>query len=213
MYWFRSLAGVLVAALATTLAGCDGGGGDNGGGGAHDFGSNAPGVIVALGDSITAGLGVSTPYPAILAGMTGKTVINHGVGGTTASYGASRIAGVLADHKPAYVLILYGANDVIGGDDLDGTVAALSAIIEACKANQTVPIIATLTPMQGGHELFAGGARKLSQRIRDLAGQTGVTLCDLEKEFGSPSPFIQKDGLHPTDEGCVVIADSFASAL
>ncbi len=204
------MAGVLVAAVMVLGPGCDSGGGGSGDG--HDFGDNNPDLIVAMGDSITEGSGV-TPYPSILAGMTGKTVINHGSGGATAGDGAGSIGGVLADEKPGYVLILYGANDVISGNGPDSTTGALGAIIEACKANHSVPIIATLTPMQGLHELFAGGAQELSRRIRTLAGQTGAALCDLESEFGSPSALLQDDGLHPTEEGSVVIADSFASKL
>lgn len=209
---FYGMAGLLAATAIVWGAGCDNGGGGGSGGG-HDFGDNNPDVIVAMGDSITEGSGVSSPYPSILAGMVGKTVINHGSGGATAGDGAGSIGGVLANDKPGYVLILYGANDAISGVGPDSTIGALGAIIEACKANKTVPVIATLTPMQGLHELFAGGAQELSRRIRSLAGQTGTALCDLENEFGYPSPLLQEDGLHPTDEGCVVIADSFASKL
>jgi acyl-CoA thioesterase-1 len=209
MQMFREIASIVVAAALVLGAGCDGGGG---GGGDHDFGDNNPDVIVAMGDSITEGAG-SANYPSILAGMVGKTVINRGVSGGTAGGGAGRIGGVLAGDKPGYVLILLGANDVIRGNGPDSTVGALGAIVEACKANKTVPIIATLTPMQDLHELFAGRAREVSERIRSLAGQTGTALCDLENEFGSPSPYLQEDGLHPTYEGCVVIADSFASKL
>jgi lysophospholipase L1-like esterase len=206
----HGIAGVWAVAALLLGAGCDGGGG--GGSGGHDFGANDPNVIVAMGDSITEGSG-SADYPSILEGMVGKRVINHGRGGATAGDGAGAIGGVLAREKPGYVLILYGANDVISGTGLDHATGALGAIIEACKANQTVPIIATLTPMQGLHELFAGGAQELSRRIRSLAGQTGTALCDLESEFGFPSGLLQDDGLHPTDEGSVVIADSFASKL
>ena len=203
MQIIRFALGVIGTAVALLLAGCDHGGG---GGLGTDVGSNDPNVVAAVGDSITAG-----SYPAQLAGMIHKTVNNHGVGGATADDGAARIGGVLAEDKPGYVLILYGANDAITSVDPDDTIAALSAIIGACKANKSIPVIATLTPMYTEHSIYDGNAKRISERIRTLASQTGITLCDLEKEFGDNETLFQSDGLHPNSQGDMVIADSFAA--
>jgi len=203
MQIIRFALGAIGTAVALVLAGCDHGGG---GGLGTDVGNNDPNVVAAVGDSITAG-----SYPSQLAGMIHKTVHNHGAGGATAGDGAGRIGGVLAEDKPGYVLILYGANDAITGEDPDNTVAALSAIIGACKANKSIPVIATLTPMHTEHAIYAGRAARISERIRTLADQTGTALCDLEKEFGDNESLFQSDGLHPNSQGDMVIADSFAA--
>ncbi len=203
MHTIRYAVGAIWMAGVLALAGCDGGGG---GGLGSDVGDNNPNVVAAVGDSITAG-----SYPSQLAGMIHKTVINHGHGGATAGDGAASIGGVLSGDKPGYVLILYGANDAITGVNPDDTAAALGDIIGACKANKSIPVIATLTPMFSEHLIYASAAKRVSERIRTLASQTGTALCDLENEFGNNAALLQSDGLHPTTEGDMVIADSFAA--
>ena len=53
----------------------------------------------------------------------------------------------------------------------------------AARANGTIPILATLTPMFGPRKQYAADARATSAAIRDLAGRLGVPLADLEKAF------------------------------
>lgn len=185
--------------------------GDGGGWDGTDFGDNNINVVTAMGDSITA-YG-NPPYPSILAGMIGKTVINRGQGGAKSSSGADQVASALAADQPAFLLILYGANDVIHGYSHDSVIANLRTMISAARANQTVPILATLTPMSGSHVLWAGDASALSDEIRSLASQEQVSLADLEKAFGSDPTLISDDGLHPSQAGYEKIAEVFADIL
>jgi len=142
------------------------------------IGANDPNTVVCLGDSITA-----AGYPAILAGLSGKNVINAGTPGEESSGGAARVAGVLAAYHPAYLCILYGANDVIAHDDPGQTIANLEAIISAARANDTIPIVATLTPMSGNYAQYAADAQQLSDLIRAMASSTGTPLADLAAAF------------------------------
>jgi lysophospholipase L1-like esterase len=203
----------LAAALAGFI-GCNGGGG-GGGGGSSNIGDNNAGVFVALGDSITNGRCVpaGAPYPDRTAAISGKTVVNQGICGERSGGGAARVSGVLSRYKPEGLLILYGANDVIHGADLDGTIENLRAIIQTAKANMTRPIIATLMPMYDGHAQFQGAAKELSRRIRQLASQEGAKLVNLEGEFGQERDLLQPDGLHPSDMGTQVIGFAFADKL
>lgn len=143
-----------------------------------DVGGNDANVVVCLGDSITA-----RGYPSDLAAKTGLTVVNEGKGGERSSGGAARVGTVLAQHRPAYLCVLYGANDVCGGVPAADVLANLAAIVEAARANQTIPIVATLTPMSGERAEYAAAARDLSAAIRAQAGQLGVALADLEAAF------------------------------
>ncbi len=202
-----------MALCVAFFSGCEPGGGGGGSlGDGHDFGSNDPNLYAAIGDSITAGDSFGS-YPAILSGLIGKPVANEGVPGSTAGDGAARVGGILNSLKPGYLLILYGANDVIHGHDDAATIANLQRIIQSAKNNQTIPVIATLTPMDYSHVIFNGGVQSLNNAIRNLASQEGITLVDLESAFGSTPIYLQSDGLHPNDSGYALIAQEFAGAL
>ena len=142
------------------------------------IGENDPNTVVCMGDSITTG-----DYPGPLASMTGKNVVDEGKTGEDSSGGAARVGAVLAKHRPAYVCILYGANDVIGGVPASQVVANLGAMISAARARNTIPIVGTLTPMSGAYSQFATAAEDVSAQIRALAGGTSTALADLEVAF------------------------------
>lgn len=205
----RYIEWMLILFLAAVMAGCDD---DNG---HHDFGDNNPDLYVAMGDSITSGLGYSSeePYPARLSSALGKTVINNGHGGDTSSDGAGDVNSVLSTHNPGYLLILYGANDIICGYGTDHIIANLREIIQAAKANQTIPVIATLTPAFGSHAYMAGAINDLNSQIRQMAAEEGVSVADLNSAFGENSAYMLSDGLHPNDEGAELIASTFSNAL
>jgi lysophospholipase L1-like esterase len=210
--WRNAVFGITALLLAGYLTACDDSGG--GGGGLGDVGSNDANVYAAIGDSITeGGNGGGDPYPPRLSAMTGKTVLNYGSGGESSGTAVGQVGSILPSVKPGALLILLGAIDVIEGDSTESTIANLRSIIQQAKANQTVPIIATLLPMRDGHELWAGEARKTSAQIRSLASSEGARLVDLEAEFGTGEGLLLEDGLHPNEVGNQLIADAFAGAL
>ncbi len=207
---------VCIGCCSIFLSGCE----DGGGSGSeslpepHDFGSNDPNTVVAMGDSITAlEGGNTTTYPQILASITGKRVINEGRGGATSDDGLSKVQRVLNQHHPGYVLVLYGANDIIRSTGRDNIIENLTSIINAIKNNKSVPIIATLTPMYYSHELFDGATKEINVRIRQLAVELDCDLADLEEAFGTDTSYMLDDGLHPNDAGLNVIAEVFADFL
>lgn len=201
----RWVAGLLMLALA----GCGGGDGASGGG-TTDFGSNNGQLVVALGDSIVAGVdGGGAPWPARLAGLSGKAVVNAGVGGEESGGALSRCGSLLATYKPGYLLILTGANDAIMSRSTDNAVANIRAMVQMAKANGTVPVVATLLPMVGEHGIFDSAARRISAGVRDVASSEGVALVDLNGEFSDPAGLLIGDGLHPNDAGNQIIALAF----
>ena len=209
----RSLPALALACGLIFGLGCDGGGG--GGGGGDDIGDNNAGVFIALGDSITQGRCVpaGAPYPDRVASTYSVTVINSGSCGETSGGGASRVGSLLAQHKPEGVFILYGANDVIQGRSLDGTIANLRSIIQAVKGNQSRAIIADLTPMYDGHAIFQPLVETLNPMIKSLASQEGAKFVSLSREFGQERALIQADGLHPSDLGTQAIAFAFGDRI
>lgn len=71
--------------------------------------------MLALGDSITHGTGApdGASYPAELARLTGWQVVNAGVPGDTAAQVLARLPALLAEHRPALVILGAGGNDFL----------------------------------------------------------------------------------------------------
>ena len=195
------LSRLLVLGMALALAGC--GGGDGGGLSNKNPGNNDLNVVVAFGDSITQGSECPcAPYPSRFSGLIGKTVYNTGVGGSTASSNVGRTQDAINRYHPAFMLILYGVNDIIMSESAASAVSAVNQMVAICKQNNVVPVLATYPVPTGPHHLFAGGTLALNEGIRNIARAEGLKCVDLEREFS--------DGLHPNDAGTQVMALAFA---
>jgi lysophospholipase L1-like esterase len=208
-FWQLAPGGLLCAALI--LAGCEGGNSGHIGDG-HDFGPNNPNLYVSAGDSITAGVGLTDPndcYTVKLAGMLGKTVVNKGFPGFSSGELLDQISPILDDYKPGYLLILIGINDMIMGYGEDVAAANIRIIIQECKDNKTIPVIATLTPVGGDYVGLSSGVRRLNDLIRQIASDLSVPLVDLDSAFNGNTTYLQDDGLHPTAAGHALMAVTF----
>ena len=88
-------------------------------------------TILAFGDSLTAGYGVAEAesYPANLAQLTARKVVNAGISGEVSADGLLRLPEVLEREKPALLILCHGGNDLLRhldqrqlGDNLRGMV-------------------------------------------------------------------------------------------
>lgn len=121
-------------------------------------------VIVAFGDSLTHGTGASeaTAYPAVLAALTGRTVINAGVPGDTTSSGLQRLPEVLDEYKPRLVLLCLGGNDMLKRQPVASTENNLRLLVQTIRASGAeVVLIGVPEP-----KLF-GGAPDFYTRIAE----------------------------------------------
>lgn len=217
--WLMAL---LAVALGGLLIGCGGGDGKLSN---PDPGNNDLNLIVAFGDSITKGSECPcASYPPRLAALTGKVVHNAAISGSRATENVKRTQQAIDKYHPAYMLILYGVNDVIHGQSNSAIIGALDRMVRICQENHVVPVLATYPMPIGGHRFFAGSTLRLNQGIRDLAGAHNLRCVDLEKEFSSGTDtadpnntrplvehsFYMPDGLHPNDAGTHVMAMAFA---
>ncbi len=189
----------------------------------HDFGGNNRTLVVVMGDSITTGIDV-TPYPEMLASLLSTRVINEGISGEHAYEGHGRVNQVLARHRPGYLLMLYGANDILHLGKADVIAEDLRAMVLAAKAAGTIPIVVTLTPMARARGIFDSATKDTNHFIRAMAAEEGVLVVDLEVVFNGfdndANPYVmeaddllQWDGLHPNETGNWEIALAFADML
>lgn len=95
------------------------------------------GVILAFGDSLTAGVGAenNASYPAMLAQLSGIRVINSGVSGEVTAEGRARLPQAIEAHSPDLMLLLEGGNDILRNRDLRQTKSNLAAMIEHARAH------------------------------------------------------------------------------
>jgi lysophospholipase L1-like esterase len=178
---------------------------------AHDFGDNDPNVILALGDSITEGfpfVGRNETYPAQLQAMLGRTVINAGVGGARSRDGVARINGLLRRYKPGYVLIMYGANDVMERSAEEITKNLLT-IANTATENKTIPILATVTPVDGPRIGRKNFILNLNEVITIKAIESGYLVADMATAFGWEGQYLLSDGLHPNSAGMEILAQTY----
>ncbi|MGC1454693.1 MAG: arylesterase [Nitrospirota bacterium] len=167
------------------------------------------GTIVAMGDSLTAGLGVneSDAYPAQLerklqaAGLHWR-VVNAGISGETSSGALSRINWVLK-LKPDIVVLETGANDGLRGIDPRVTQRNIDETLRILKKNN---VLVVLVGMRMVRNLGAEYTDAFHALYPHLAAKHDVPLVPffLQGVAGEPS-LNQQDGIHPTAEGYRVI--------
>ncbi len=174
--------------------------------------------IIAFGDSITQGSidpagSDHGGYPMVLQQMYDNNglnvhVYNEGLHGERTSAGVSRISSVLNRRQASFLLLLEGANDVIGGISPQTLVQNLGIMIDKCKAKGVVPLVATLTPEEkyGNTPLIKD---TINPQIETLAGQKGITLVDLYSAVADSWAAWSWDGLHPNYDGMLAIAQAW----
>ena len=168
-----------------------------------------PVKVVALGDSLTAGLGLpaNESFPAKLeAALKARghdvTVVNAGVSGDTASDGLARLDWSVGDDANA-VIVELGANDALRGIDPATTRAALDKLLRRL-AERHLPVL--LAGMLAPRNFGADYARSFDAIFADLAGKYGVALYPFFLDgLVSRSDLLQDDGLHPNPAGVDLI--------
>ena len=168
-----------------------------------------PVKMVVLGDSLSAGLGLSAAaaFPVRLQkSLETKGIkvdmINAGVSGDTSSGGRDRLDWSVPEGTEAVILEL-GANDALRGTDPAVTRAALSDILTRLKARKiAVLLCGMLAPPNYGSEYAA----RFNAIYPELSKSFGVPLYPFFLEgVAADAKLNQADGLHPTAAGVEAI--------
>lgn len=169
--------------------------------------------VLALGDSLTAGYGV-TPgeaWPVLLASRTGWAIVNGGVSGDTSAGALRRLPPLLEEHRPALVLLTLGGNDMLRKVPEAETVANLGKMLGDVKAHGAKAVlIATPKPSVAG-AVF----RNLSAAdfYRQVASDNGVPLIEDAIPDVLSDPLMKADPLHPNAAGHALLTKKLYDAL
>ncbi len=170
-----------------------------------------PVVIVALGDSLTAGFGIASheAFPARLeAALKAKgvaaVVINAGLSGDTSAGGLARLDWAL-EPKPDFAIVELGGNDGLRGLDPAQTRANLDAIVTQLKAKGIGVLLAGMVaPPNMGPDY----GKAFNAVFPELAAKHGVPLYGFFLDGVAAQRALNlPDGIHPNAKGVDVIVE------
>lgn len=167
--------------------------------------------IVFLGDSLTAGLGLSSDqsFPSLIGkklkdkGLDYE-VVNAGVSGDTSAGGLRRLDWSL-DGDVKVLIVALGGNDALRGLPIDDLKKNLTAILERAKSRGIPVILAGMeAPPNNGID-YTTAFRKV---YADLAKQYDVRFIPfLLLGVAGNASLNQADGIHPNVRGAEIVAD------
>ncbi len=169
-------------------------------------------TILALGDSLTEGLGVDKDdnYPAQLEdrlqemGYANAKVINSGLSGETSTGLVNRLDWV-SQTKPDITILTIGANDAIRGIDVATIEANIRTAVKHLQDNGSVVILGGMSIYDNlGSEYVAAFSDIYPRIARDM----DLTLIPFFLEgVGGDRALNQADAIHPTKEGYEIIVN------
>ena len=168
-------------------------------------------AILAVGDSLTAGFGApkGADYPAQLAQLVGRKVVNGGVSGDTSAQALARLPDLLVQ-KPKLVVVSIGGNDFLQRQPESGTRENIRKMVADIRATG-VPAVLVAIPhfttgallgMVSEHPLYAELADELDVPL--LKGAWADILGDKD---------LKSDAVHANAAGYWLFAEQLAGFL
>lgn len=167
----------------------------------------ADAVVLAFGDSLTFGTGAdpAQSYPAVLALLSGRRVVNAGVPGEISAEGMARLPGLLAEHRPQLLILMHGGNDLLRKGSRDELARQLRTMVEAARS-RGIAVVLVGVPAPGlmleVPELYAALAKE--QRLP----YDGETLRMILGERA-----LKADTVHPNAAGYRQLAEQLHRLL
>ena len=173
--------------------------------------------VVILGDSLTAGLGLSPDeaYPALLEQRLKEDglqydVVNAGVSGDTSAGGLSRLDWAL-DGDVRVLVVALGGNDALRGLSVEQLKQNLSEIIRRAQARGIRVVLAGMeAPPNYGRDYIVSFHRVYPS----LAHEYHLAFVPfLLQGVAGVSSLNQPDGIHPTAAGARIVAENVRAVL
>jgi len=164
-------------------------------------------VVLAFGDSLTYGTGArpEESYPAILASLIGRRVVNAGVPGEVSGEGVARLPRVLEETRPALMILCLGGNDFLRQLDDTRVRDNLRTMVRMAR-ERGVEVVLMAVPK-------LGFGLRVPDFFNRIAEEEKVPLegeC-IEEVFANAA--LKSDPIHPNASGYRRIAESLARLL
>ncbi|MBA2963181.1 arylesterase [Ramlibacter pinisoli] len=175
-----------------------------------------PATLLVVGDSLSAeyGLRRGTGWVALLEKRLAEQklpvkVVNASISGDTTSGGRSRLAPLLAQHRPTHVAIELGANDALRGLPLAMTEDNLSRMTEAAQqAGARVLLVGIQLPPNYGADYGARFAALYEQVARRHKAAVVPFLLKGVADAPDAERLFQADRIHPTEQAQPTILEN-----
>lgn len=164
-------------------------------------------VVLAFGDSLTAGVGAGPgqAYPAQLARLIGRTVVNAGVPGETTAAGLARLPGQLDAHRPRLLLLCLGGNDLLRRLPATETAANLRAMVRLARDRGVAVVLVGVPELR-----LLGGAPDF---YAEIAEEYGLAYEDDIFNEVLRDRRLKSDPIHANAEGYRRVAERLAELL
>ncbi|CAL1241840.1 arylesterase [Candidatus Methylocalor cossyra] len=166
-------------------------------------------TVLVLGDSISAGYGLENIQQGWVALLQEKlrprgiSVINASVSGDTSAGGLARLDPLLAEHRPAVVILELGGNDGLRGLSPQQMEANLEALVDRSRAAgaQVLLLGMKIPPNYGKRytEMFQDVYRRVAER-KEVAW-----VPFLLEGVGGRDALMQTDGIHPNRDAQAIL--------
>jgi acyl-CoA thioesterase-1 len=162
-------------------------------------------TILVVGDSLSAAFGfdINKGWVALLQQRLAEQrldfrVVNASISGDTTAGGLARLPKLLAQHRPAIVILELGANDGLRGLSPEQMKHNISRMIAQAQAQGArVLLVGTEIPSNYGARYI----ERFRKAYRDVAAKAQVPLVPFLLEGVALDPaFIQADRLHPNEK-------------
>jgi len=164
-------------------------------------------TILAFGDSLTYGSGTSrdNAYPAVLARLIKRKVINAGVPGEVSSKGLQRLPALLDQYQPELLIICHGGNDILKKQDMTVASDNIQKMINLAR-DKNIQVVLIGVPEFG---LFLS----TSPIYKTLADENGLPIENDALGYILGKNSLKSDHVHPNSKGYQILAEKIRDLL